>query len=54
MVASKMDKLKTSILPNEIDMPTPTMAIVVKIAHNKKIICSFFKLIPPTYKCTSI
>ncbi len=49
MVASKMDKLKISKLSNAIEMPIPMMENVVNIAHNKKIICSFFKLIPPTY-----
>jgi hypothetical protein len=48
MKAVKMDKLKTMILPNEIEIPIPTIEKVVRIANNKKMICSFFKAIPPS------
>jgi hypothetical protein len=42
MVAVNMDKLKTRILPKDIEIPIPTIEKVVTIANNKKIICSFF------------
>lgn len=42
-----MDKPNIRILSSAIEIPIPIMAIVVNIAHSKKIICSFFNSIPP-------
>lgn len=42
-----MDKLKTSILPKDMEIPTPTIEKVVTKANNKKVNCSFFTSIPP-------
>lgn len=42
------DKLKISILSSAIEIPIAMIEMVVNMAHNKKIICSFFTYIPPT------
>lgn len=44
-----MDRLKTRRLPKDIEIPTPTIEKVVKIAKTKKIICSFLTAIPPKH-----